>query len=71
MHDLLTIEEDKAAAAQGWGVYHIYDMAVDQWVIRVLPVGAQPNVVIQAKAGNPLAVKALRILMHGPQKENK
>lgn len=71
MLDLLTIEEDKLAAAQGWALCHVYDMAVDQWVIRVLPVTAQPNIIILAKAGDSLAVKALRILMHGPQKENK
>lgn len=71
MLDLLTIEEDKVAAAQGWGVYHIYDMAVDQWAVRVLPVTAQPNIIILAKQGNSLAVKALRLVMHGPQKENK
>ena len=71
MYDLLTAEEDKTAAAQGWGLYHVYDMAVTQWVIRVLPAEASPNVVNLARAGDRLAVKALRILMHGPQKETK
>lgn len=70
MHGLLTDEEDKAAAAQGWGLFHVYDLAVTQWVIRVLPAEASPNVVNLAKTGDRLAVKALRILMHGPQKES-
>lgn len=71
MHGLLTDLEDKTAATQGWGLYHVYDLAVSQWVIRVLPAEAAPNVTNLARAGDALAIKTLRILMHGPQKETK
>lgn len=67
MHDLLTFEEDKVAAQQGWVLTHVYDMAVNQWVIRILPVTVVPQVVALAKTGNALALKALRILTHGPE----
>ena len=67
MHDLLTVEEDKAAAAQGWVLAHVYDMEVKQWVVRILPATAVPQVVALAKTGNALALKALRILAHGPE----
>lgn len=62
MHDLLTKEEDAIAAQQGWGLYHVYDMAVDQWVIRILPATATPHVVTLAKANQPLPLKALRLM---------
>lgn len=71
MFDLLSAEEDKAAAAQGWGIHHVYELEAQKWVVRVLPVEAAPVVVNLAKAGDRLALKALRILTHGPQKETK
>jgi hypothetical protein len=64
MHDLLTIEEDKVAAAQGWGLHHVYDMAVDQWVIRILPAQATEAVINLARANHPLPLKALRLMTH-------
>ncbi len=67
MHDLLTVEEDKVAESQGWVLTHVYDMAVNQWVIRILPVAVVPQVVTLAKTGNVLALKALRVLTHGPE----
>lgn len=67
MFDLLSVEEDKAAAAQGWGIHHVYELEAQKWVVRVLPVEAAPVVVNLAKAGDRLALKALRILTHGPE----
>lgn len=64
MHDLLTADEDKLAAAQGWGLYHVYDLATTQWVIRILPAEAAPNVVNLARANHPLPLKALRLMTH-------
>ena len=64
MHDLLTIEEDKIAAAQGWGLYHVYDMVVNQWVIRILPAEAATAVVALARNNQPLPLKALRLMTH-------
>jgi hypothetical protein len=63
-NDLLTKEEDAQAAAQGWGLYHVYDMAVDQWVIRVLPAEATNHVVNLARNNYPLPLKALRLMTH-------
>lgn len=63
--DLLTKEEDVAAAAQGWNVYHVYELEAQKWVIRVLPAEVVPGVINLAKQGNPLAIKALRLVMHG------
>lgn len=64
MHDLLTFEEDKVAESQGWGLYHVYDMAVSQWVIRILPAPAAPHVVGRARTNDALALKALRLMTH-------
>lgn len=79
MSDLLSIEEDKAAAKQGWGLHHVYDQDVDQWVVRVLPITFRPPlpdaktagayVVNLARSGDGLAQKALQILMHGVPKK--
>ena len=63
-HDLLTKEEDAIAAQQGWGLYHVYDMAVSQWVIRILPAEAATLVVNLAKNNHPLPLKALRLMTH-------
>lgn len=63
-HDLLTAEEDKLAAAQGWGLHHVYDMAVNQWVIRILPAAATDSVINLAKLNQPIPLKALKLMMH-------
>lgn len=67
--DLLTVEETAQAAAQGWGLHHVYDLDTKLWRVMVL---ASPSaeagsqfVVAQAKAGSPLAQKALRLVMAG------
>ena len=62
MNDLLSIEEDKQAAAQGWGLHHVYDMAVNQWGIRILPAEAATQVVNMARAGQALPLKAIRLM---------
>ncbi len=62
MLDLLTIEEDAAAAEQGWGLYHVYDA---KWVIRILPTTANELVVNLAKQGQRIPIKALRLLVQG------
>ena len=67
MNGLLSKEEDALAASQGWGLHHVYDMDVSQWVIRVLPAPVQTNVINAARQGNPLAIKALRLMTHGPE----
>jgi hypothetical protein len=62
MNDLLTIEEDKQAAAQGWGVHHVYDLDTKQWGIRILPAEAATQVVNMARAGQALSLKAIRLM---------
>ena len=79
MYDLLTIEEDKVAASQGWGIFHVYDQDVRQWVIRILSMGLQPphnhsegaaqHVVGLARMGQPVAQRALQIYSHGVPKK--
>lgn len=61
-HDLLTLAEDAEAAKQGWGLHHVYEMEVRQWVIRILPPEAAPHVVTLARANHPLPLKALRLM---------
>jgi hypothetical protein len=62
MNDLLTKEEDVVAAAQGWGLYHVYDLNTSAWHVSVLPSQAQQHVVNLAKANHPLPQKALRLI---------
>ena len=81
MFDLLTTEEDKIAASQGWAICHVYDLEVTQWVIRILSLGLQPpqnnsegagaHVVNLARMGQPVAQKALKLLMHGAPKNEQ
>ncbi len=72
MLDLLTIEEDKAAAAQGWQLCHVWDLETCKNRVMVL---ASPSaeaagqfVVNQARMGNALAQKALSLIMQSNQK---
>ena len=69
MHDLLTIEEDKLAAAQGWGLHHVYEMEARSWTIRILPAKAAGLVVNLARNNHPLPLKALRLMSNykGPK----
>lgn len=60
--DLLTIEEAKEAAALGWGLHHVYDMNTRVWSVRILPTPMALVVVNLARANQPLAQKALRII---------
>ena len=79
MFDLMTTEEDKVAASQGWGLHHVYDLDTSAWVIKVLSQGLNPphnnsdgagiHVVALARAGQPVAQKALKLLMHGVPKK--
>jgi len=60
--DLLTIDEDAEAMAQGWGLHHVYDLATSTWGIRILPVAMVGLVVNLAKANHPTPLKALRLM---------
>lgn len=79
MRDLLTAEEDVAAAKAGWGLYDVYDPDARRWRVMVL---GSPNaetasraVIEQARGGSSLAVKALRLIVKSagdnPQRRKK
>lgn len=72
MYDLLTIEEDKLAAAQNWSLCHVYDLATNKWRVQVcgMPSSelAGQHVVNQARMGSALAQKALQLVMASYQK---
>lgn len=69
--ELLTIDEDKAAAAQGWSLNHVFDLELDKWRVMVLghPSAeiAGQAVVHLARQGSPLAQKALGLIMKSNQ----
>lgn len=69
MRDLLTAEEDAAAAVSGWGLHDVYDLKTHRWRVMVL---GRPNaeaasrvVVEQARQGSAIAIKALRLVVKG------
>lgn len=72
MYDLLTIEEDQEAAASGWSLEYVYDIKSGRWVVQILPLlfikpfhyadAMATQVVGMARLGNPLALKALRLV---------
>lgn len=68
MHDLLTIEEDKEAAKNGWGLHHVFDLATDRWQISILPAEAAGLVVNLARNNHPLPLKALRLMTNQGKK---
>jgi hypothetical protein len=70
MHDL-TKEEKNEAAAQNWGLFHVYDTTKEMWVMTVLPINfsdtvgamqALNHVVSQAKFNHSLSLKVLRLM---------
>ena len=65
--DLLTVEEAKAAASQGWSLGHVYDLATQRWRVMVLGSPSaevvSQHVVHLARNGQPLALKALGLVM--------
>ena len=79
MFDLLSVEEDQAAAAHGWQLCLVYDLATSRWLNQVLPYDvrftgaahASAAVIEQAKSGSALALKALRLVMQGHQPRKK
>lgn len=66
--DLLTVEEAKQAAAQGWSLAHVYDLTTARWRVMVLGMPSAEamgqQVVALARMGNPTAQKALALVMN-------
>lgn len=75
MHDLLTIEEDKAAAAQGWSVEYVYDLGTDRWIVAITgsptPHTALQGVYTRARQGDSLAIKALKLVVKSRPRRKK
>jgi hypothetical protein len=75
MFDSLTIEESAAAAKQGWTLATVYDMGKERWALEVLPlnhpatsaVQAQQQVYLQARLNDPVAIKALQLVVRSHQ----
>lgn len=70
MNDL-TKTERAEAAAQNWGLFHVYDLAKQRWSMNVLPLSFGPGidadkalkfVMDRARSNQPLALKALQLL---------
>jgi hypothetical protein len=67
--DLLTIEESKVAASQGWQLFHVYDRG--RWSIKVLSTNpavrnaesASQIVIAHARAGSVLHQKAISLVL--------
>ena len=72
MFDLLSLEEDKEAAALGWCLSYVYNTKTCRWAIQILPlVFSEPleyvdviaaKVVGMGRINHPLALKALRLM---------
>jgi len=62
--DSMTKEETLTAAAQGWKVCEVWDLEKQRLLREITPKHAVHFVVAQARSGNALAIKALRML-HG------
>lgn len=75
MNDLLTAQEDAYAAAQGWTLEYVYGAAQQRCQIQILPYWGETQfknaheanlfVVSRARIGDPLHLKALRLLTKG------
>lgn len=71
MTDLLTTEESALAAQAGWSLNHVFDLTTNRWRVMVLGMPNADlhgrNVVAHARMGNPLCIKALRLVMASHQ----
>ena len=81
MIDLLTVEEDKQAAAEGWRVGYVYDLKTDRWTVQIFPLAfVKPfafadamaaHVVGLARMGHPIALKAVRFVANPVTRKGK
>ena len=81
MFDLLTIEEDREAAAMGWSLNYVYHAEAKRWNAQVFPLAfVKPfecaesmaaHVVGMARMGHPLSIKALRFVAAPVIREEK
>lgn len=67
--DLLTPEETAQAKALGWGLCEVYDLGTARFRIQVWPADKMDYVVHLAKRHDALALKALRLIAHGPDRK--
>lgn len=69
--DLLTPEEVSQAKLLGWELCEVYDLATERLRVQVWPANKTDYVIHLAKRHNALAIKALRLIAHGPQPRRK
>ena len=67
--DLLSKQDAVEAKALGWSVERIYDLDRSKWVIEIYPASALPGVLGLAHNNNPLAIRALQLVMAGHQEK--
>lgn len=65
--DLLNEQDAVAAKAMGWSVDHVYHLDVARWVVQIYPADATAAVIDMARNNNPLAIRALQLVMAGHQ----
>jgi hypothetical protein len=69
-NEFLTPIEAAEAFNLGWRLERVFQLETLQWRVMIMPDGAYPldvestarEVIYQAKTGNPVAIKALRIV---------
>jgi hypothetical protein len=79
--DLLSSEDSAKARAEGWQMYFVFDSKARVWLQRAMPLKFDKTwphlpafltrLIAQAKTGDALAIKALRMTAKPPQKEKK
>ena len=69
-NEFLTPLEEAEAYDLGWRLERVFQLETLRWRVMIMPDGAYPldvestarEVIYQAKTGNPVAIKALRIV---------
>lgn len=65
--DLLNERDTAEAKSLGWTVDRIYHLDKAKWVVQIYPADAALAVVGMARNNNPLAIRALQLVMAGHQ----
>lgn len=55
----------------GWDLCEVYDLATSRMRVQVWPADKTEYVIHLAKHNDALALKALRLIAHGPQPRKK
>lgn len=72
--DVLLPRETEQAAAEGWGLFWVFDLGPKKWRLMALYTNGNANqdageyVVSRARMGHPICTKALQLIMESIQK---